>query len=42
MDSFPNSAFYFQLSLSENLEDVDSSFQEVSGLSSETETEKTS
>ncbi len=35
MNNFPNIAFYFQLSSSENSENVDASFQEVSGLSNE-------
>jgi phage tail-like protein len=41
MNSFPNTAFYFQLSISDNAESVDASFQEVSGLSNETEPEET-
>ncbi len=41
MNSFPIPTFYFQLSISENVESVDASFQEVSGLSNETEPEET-
>ncbi len=40
MNSYPNTAFYFQLSISGIPEDVDASFQEVGGLSNEIEPEK--
>jgi phage tail-like protein len=39
MPDYPPSAFYFTLRIEDSTEGVDSSFQEVSGISSEIETE---